>query len=155
MWSRIISLAHRKIIIFAISNKSFCGRRVRPTHYKKQSVEPLSLLIPCILALVNLPIRINNNAHADMYVYTKNGAPNTHLWAFTAFLFWIGWNLPDFRYTKTSADKRRFNNNIMQRPLVRWRYCCGCDHIHIQQLPDNTDNNHSCTQSFPPQLSPT
>ena len=52
-----------------------------------------------------------------MYVYTKNGVQNTHLWAFTALLLWTGWNFPDFDVPKTSADKRRLITIIRKDSL--------------------------------------
>jgi len=53
-----------------------------------------------------------------MYVYTKTSVQNTHLWAFTAFLFWTR-KFAEFWNPKTSADKRRLITIYVQRLLVQ------------------------------------
>ena len=46
------------------------------------------------------------NAHADMLIVVGHNELNTYQGAFIALLFRVCENLPDFRNSKTSANKR-------------------------------------------------
>ena len=48
------------------------------------------------------------NAHTDMLIVVGHNGLNTYQGAFIALLFRVCENLPDFRNSKTSANKRLF-----------------------------------------------